>query len=84
MGNMDGFINKYPPHLDDPYKGKGDYKPLKRIVNNSGKLFTPQQGPKSKPQTSVINQNVAIKVNAKTFKTASNYATYKLNAVSAH
>lgn len=84
LGNYAGTFTEFPKHQPDPWKVMTDYKPIKRIVNNSGKLFTPQQGPKSKPQTSVINQNVGIKVNAKTYKSATTYATYNLPALSAH
>ena len=84
MGNKEGFFTKFPEHKTDPWKPMTEIKPIKKIVNNSGKLFTPQQGPKSKRTTSVINQNVHLRVNAKTYKQAQNYATYNLSAVSAH
>lgn len=69
--------------MDDPYKGNLDYKPAKRIVNNTGKLFYPQQGPKGRPTNSVINYNVALKVNRSNYKQNQNFATYSLSAVSA-
>lgn len=84
MGNMDGFINPFPGHKDDPYKPLTNYNPIKKIVNSSGKLFTPQQGPKTKPQESVINYNVAVKINQNSYKDALNHHTYNLKAVSAH
>lgn len=82
MGNLEGFFTKFPNHLQEPYNPHTDYKPSKKIVNNSGKLFTPQQGPKSKPQTSIINQNITVKINANNFKKADSFATYNLRAVS--
>ena len=84
MGNMDGFINAFPGHKDDPYKPLTNYNPIKKIVNSSGKLFTPQQGPKTKPQESVINYNVAVKINQNSYKDALDHHTYNLKAVSAH
>ncbi|RNA17476.1 hypothetical protein BpHYR1_024365 [Brachionus plicatilis] len=81
MANVDGFFSKFPGHMTDQYKPMSNYKPVKRVVNSSGKLFTPQKGPKSKPQSSVINYNVGIKVNSSNFKNALNYNTYNLSAV---
>lgn len=83
MGNLEGFINPFPGHKDDPYKPIHANQPLKRIVNNSGKLFTPQEGPKTKPQTSVLNYNIGVRVNNQNFKEASNHSGYNLPAVSA-
>lgn len=82
MANVDGFFSKFPAHVTDQYKPLSNFKPVKRVVNSSGKLFTPQKGPKSKPQSSVINYNVAIKVNSNNFKNALSYNTYNLSAVS--
>ena len=84
MGNLDGFINKFPGHKDDPYKPMTNYNPIKKIVNSSGQLFTPQQGPKSKPQESIINYNIAVKVNPNTYKDSLSYNTYNLKALSVH
>jgi hypothetical protein len=67
--------------MDDQYKGNLEYKPSKRVVNNGGKLFYPQQGPKSRPQNSVINYNVALKVNRSNYRTNTGYSTYNLSAV---
>lgn len=84
MGNNEGFFTKFPSHMNDQWKPVTEYKPIQKVVNSSGKLFTPQKGPKSKPQTSVINHNVAIKVNSQTYRNAQNYSTYNLPSVSAH
>ncbi len=84
MLNLDGFINKFPAHKDDPYKPFTNYNPIKKIVNSSGKIFTPQQGPKSKPQESVINYNIGVKINPNTYKDAYDYHTYNLRAVTTH
>lgn len=83
MTNLDGFFTKFPNHMQDPFHPITDYKPIKKVVNSSGKLFTPQQGPKSKPQSSIINQNISVKINSNNFKKADSYATYNLKAVSA-
>jgi len=83
MGNMDGFINPFPAHKENPYKPMTNYNPIKKIVNSSGKLFTPQQGPKTKPQESVINYNVGVKVNQSTYKDSLNHHTYNLKTISA-
>lgn len=80
MGNLEGFINPFPGHKDEPYKPMTDYKPIKRIVNNSGKLFTPQEGPKSKPQKSVLNYNVSVKINSTNYKESLGYSGYNLPA----
>ncbi len=37
MGNQDGFFTKFPGHQQDPFHPITDYKPLKKVVNNSGK-----------------------------------------------
>ncbi len=86
MGNLDGFFSKYPDHKDDLYKLTPYFTPIKKVVNNSGKLFTPHQGPKSKRQTSVINQNIRLKINSQNYRQANSIATYNLPAVtsSAH
>lgn len=83
MANVDGFFTKFTPHMDDPWKPFVDSTPPKKVVNNTGKLFTPQQGPKSKRQTSVINYNVGVKVNANNYRQAHKFSTYNLGAVSA-
>jgi hypothetical protein len=84
LGNKDGAFSKYPAYSSEKYVANNDFKPEKRVVNNTGKLFTPQPWGKSKPQTSVINYNVGIKVNSTNFKTAANsYSTYNLRSISA-
>ena len=70
--------------MDDQYKGNLEYKPSKRVVNNSGKLFYPQMGPKSRPQNSVINYNVALKVNSSNYRQNLSYSTYNFKTVSAN
>ena len=70
--------------MDEQYKGNLDYQPAKRIVNSSGKLFIPQPGPKTRPQNSVINYNVNLKLNRSNYKSFSNYSTYNLGSVSAY
>lgn len=85
MLNADGFLNKYPNHMDEPFKSKMLIVPEKRVVNNTGKMFTPQQRGKSKPQASIIDYNILVKVNPKTYRQATqNYSTYNLGSLSAH
>ena len=84
MGNLEGFINPFPNYKGDLYKNKPEYEPIKKIVNTSGKLYTPQQGPKTKPQESVINYNVGVKINKTNYRDALDYHTYNLQTVSAH
>lgn len=84
MGNMDGFINPFPSHENDPYKPLPKYDPIKNVVNSSGQFFTPQPWPKGKPQESVITYNIGVKINKNNFKDALNHNTYNLNAVTAH
>lgn len=84
MANLDGFLNKYPDHKDDPYQRPQYFQPIKKVVNNSGKLFTPHQGPKSTRQTSIINQNIKLKINNQNYKKSDSYSTYNLNALSAY
>lgn len=67
--------------MDDPWKTQMP-RLSKRVVNNSGKLFTPQQGPKSKRQTSVIDYNVRVRVNSTNYRQAQSFSTYNLNAIS--
>ena len=80
----DGCFTKFPEYSTDLYKPITDYKPLKRVVNNSGKMFFPHEGPKSIPQVSVINYNVGIKVNQNTYKDAINNPSVRLTSLTAH
>lgn len=84
MKNPDGFLTKFAPHMEDPWKTPNPMVPIKRIVNNSGKLFTPQQGPKSKRQISVIDYNIRTRVNSNNYRQAHSFSTYNLNAISAN
>lgn len=81
MGNLEGFFTKYPDHKDDPFKHVQYFQPIKKVVNSSGKLFAPHQGPKSKRQDSVINKNIRIKINSTNYRQANSLATYNLHAV---
>ena len=51
-----GTFDPYPSHSADPYKMK-IHRPV-NVVNKSGKIFTPSQGPKSTPTVSIVDQNV--------------------------
>ena len=51
-----GTFDPYPSHSADPYKMK-IHRPV-NVVNKSGKIFTPSQGPKTTPSVSIVDQNV--------------------------
>lgn len=51
-----GTFDPYPSHSADPYKMK-IHRPV-NVVNKSGKIFTPSQGPKSTPTVSIVDRNV--------------------------
>lgn len=51
-----GTFDPYPTHSTDPYTGKLKFE--HNIVNKTGKIFIPSQGPKSKVTNSIISQNV--------------------------
>ena len=52
-----GTFDPYPTHSVDPYKTGLKTRPV-NVVNKTGKIFVPNQGPKSAPISSVMNQNI--------------------------
>lgn len=60
-GMKAGTFDPYPSHSADPYGIK--YKRPMHVVNKSGRIFMPTQGPKSTPTTSIANQNVVRSMN---------------------
>lgn len=64
-----GTFETYPVRSKDPY-GVKDKRQI-NIVNKSGKIFMPSQGPKTTPSKSIVNQNVTRSVNI------TNYRSYK-------
>ncbi len=77
----DGCFTEFPSHMEDQYKESNMNKPRQKVVNTSGKIFYPEQGPKSTPQVSVINQNVTLKINKQNYKDSLNFMTYRLNGL---
>jgi hypothetical protein len=67
--------------MEDPFKENMMYKPRQKVVNTSGKLFYPDQGPKSTPQVSIINRNVNLKINKQNYKDSLNFMTYRLSGL---
>lgn len=55
-GAKNGTFDAYPSHSADPYKVK--FPRSINVVNKSGKIFMPSQGPKTTPMVSIVNQNV--------------------------
>jgi hypothetical protein len=77
----DGCFTEFPEHMDDPFKENQMYKPRQKVINSSGKLFYPDQGPKSKRQVSIIDHNVKLKINKNNYRDSLNHMTYHLNAL---
>ncbi len=77
----DGCFTEFPSHMEDPFKENMMYKPRQKVVNTSGKLFYPDQGPKSTPQVSIINRNVNLKINKQNYKDSLNFMTYRLSGL---
>lgn len=65
-GSKLGTFDPYPSHSADPYKVKVN-RPL-NVVNKSGRIFMPSQGPKSTPMVSIINQNVMKNLNTANYR----------------
>lgn len=61
-----GTFDPYPSHSADPYKVK--MPRTINVVNKSGKIFMPSQGPKTTPMVSIINQNVVKQVNPQNYR----------------
>lgn len=65
-GSKAGTFDPYPSHSADPYKVKVSRSI--NVVNKSGKIFMPSQGPKTTPMVSIVNQNVIRTVNPMTYR----------------
>lgn len=61
-----GTFDTYPTHSVDQY-GKHYRRPV-HVVNKTGKTFYPNQGPKTAPISSIINQNVIKSVNRQNYR----------------
>ncbi|XP_052264924.1 UPF0602 protein C4orf47 homolog isoform X1 [Dreissena polymorpha] len=61
-----GTFDPYPKHSEDPYKVK--LPKQINVVNKSGKIFMPSQGPKSTPMVSIVNQNVMKSLNPSNYR----------------
>ncbi|XP_005090248.1 UPF0602 protein C4orf47 homolog isoform X2 [Aplysia californica] len=67
MGGMKaGTFEPYPLKSKDPY-GIKDKRPV-NVVNKSGRIFMPSQGPKTTPCKSIVNQNVVRSVNITNYR----------------
>ncbi len=77
----DGCFTEFPAYMEDPFKENSMHKPRQKVLNASGKLFYPEQGPKSTPQISIINQNVKLKINKQNYKDGLNFMTYRLSGL---
>ncbi|ESO84025.1 hypothetical protein LOTGIDRAFT_210983 [Lottia gigantea] len=61
-----GTFDPYPTHSTDPYNVK--YVRPVHVVNKSGKIFSPSQGPKTTPCNSIVNQNVLRTMNVQNYR----------------
>ncbi|CAG2206766.1 UPF0602 protein C4orf47,UPF0602 protein C4orf47 homolog [Mytilus edulis] len=64
-----GTFDPYPSHSADPYKMK-IHRPV-NVVNKSGKIFVPSQGPKTTPSVSIVDQNVMRTINIQNYRSVS-------------
>ena len=55
-GMKAGTFDAYPSRSADPYKVRVSHSV--NVVNKSGKIFMPSQGPKTTPTISIVNRNV--------------------------
>lgn len=67
-GSKIGTFESYPKHSEDPYNPK--LKRHMQVVNKSGKIFMPSQGPKSTPTHSILDQNVVRTINVQNYRCA--------------
>ncbi|XP_069124783.1 cilia-and flagella-associated protein 96-like isoform X2 [Argopecten irradians] len=65
-GMKAGTFDPYPSHSADPYKIKVSRSV--NVVNKTGKIFMPSQGPKSVPTNSIVNQNVMKTINVQNYR----------------
>ncbi|XP_015717563.1 UPF0602 protein C4orf47 homolog isoform X1 [Coturnix japonica] len=66
-GMKGGTFDPYPSHSAEPYVAK---KKTVILPSTEQKIFQPPPGPKSRPVTSIITQNVLRSLNTKNYKTA--------------
>jgi len=64
-GNKSGTFDVYPLHSVDEYRPKGK---AKKTPRRDGKLFLPNNYNKTRPQDSVVNQNVKLATNRSNYK----------------
>ncbi|KAL8607336.1 hypothetical protein ACOMHN_039486 [Nucella lapillus] len=67
-GSKIGTFETYPKHSEDSYNPKLKRHP--QVVNKSGKIFMPSQGPKSVPTHSILDQNVVRTINVQNYRSA--------------
>ncbi|KAK3091674.1 hypothetical protein FSP39_021731 [Pinctada imbricata] len=68
-GMKAGTFDPYPSHSADPYKVR--VSRAINVVNKSGKIFMPSQGPKTTPTVSIVNQNVQKTINIQNYRSVS-------------
>jgi len=61
-----GTFEPYPARSKDPY-GVKEKRPV-NVVNKSGKIFMPSQGPKTTPSKSIMDQNIRRSVNITNYR----------------
>ncbi|KAK2179329.1 hypothetical protein NP493_498g02005 [Ridgeia piscesae] len=74
-GSMIGMFDPYPSHSVNTYK-KASLSRAVHAVNNTGKTFMPNAGPKSTPVFSTVNWCVDKKVHKQNYKYVQRVMTY--------
>ncbi|XP_067673317.1 cilia-and flagella-associated protein 96-like isoform X2 [Haliotis asinina] len=67
-GSKIGTFDPYPSHSQDPYNVR--VKRQINVVNKSGKIFVPSQGPKTTPCISIVDQHVKRSINIQNYRSA--------------
>ncbi|XP_071106851.1 cilia-and flagella-associated protein 96-like isoform X2 [Haliotis cracherodii] len=67
-GSKIGTFDPYPSHSQDPYNVR--VKRQINVVNKSGRIFVPSQGPKTTPCISIVNQHVKRTINIQNYRSA--------------
>ncbi|XP_048248686.1 UPF0602 protein C4orf47 homolog isoform X1 [Haliotis rufescens] len=67
-GSKIGTFDPYPSHSQDPFNVR--VKRQINVVNKSGRIFVPSQGPKTTPCISIVNQHVKRTINVQNYRSA--------------
>ncbi|XP_025090518.1 UPF0602 protein C4orf47 homolog isoform X2 [Pomacea canaliculata] len=65
-GGKHGSFDPYPSHSVDPF-GVKIKRPV-NVVNNTGKIYVPPTGPKSRPVNSIVDQNITRSINIQNYR----------------